>query len=148
MPTNWRSHTTASAISTRFTSPLKLFEYMACGAPVVASALGQIVDVIAEGETGLTHPAGELDALVDACHRLLADPALASRLRQDLEDIFDGTFQSFLDWLASVRESVQGSESDAERRRNLLRDAVSGFKLSGTIQYPKAWLDEKARARS
>jgi len=75
-------------------------------------------------------------------------PALASRLRQDLEEIFDGTFQSFLEWLSSVRESVQGSESDAERRRTLLRDAVSGFKLSGKIDYPKAWLDERAKVKS
>src|SRR6185436_748786 len=66
-------------------------------------------------------------------------PALASRLRQDMEEIFDATFQSFLEWLASVRESVQGSEADAERRMALLRDAVSGFKLKGSIEYPKAW---------
>jgi precorrin-2 dehydrogenase/sirohydrochlorin ferrochelatase len=72
-------------------------------------------------------------------------PALASRLRQDLEQVFDGRFQSFLEWLASVRESVQGSESDAERRRALLRDAVDGFKLNATIDYPRAWTDDKAK---
>ncbi len=75
-------------------------------------------------------------------------PALASRLRQDLEQIFDDAFPPFLDWLASVRESVQGAEADAERRRTLLRDAVSGFKLSGKIEYPKAWLDERAKVKS
>ena len=75
-------------------------------------------------------------------------PALASRLRQDMEEIFDDTFQSFLEWLSSVRESVQDAEADAERRRTLLRDAVSGFKLSGKIDYPKAWLDERAKAKS
>jgi precorrin-2 dehydrogenase/sirohydrochlorin ferrochelatase len=75
-------------------------------------------------------------------------PALASRLRQDLEEVFDETFQAFLDWLASVRESVQGSEADAERRKNLLRDAVSGFKLKASVEYPKAWLDERARTKS
>jgi precorrin-2 dehydrogenase/sirohydrochlorin ferrochelatase len=75
-------------------------------------------------------------------------PALASRLRQDLEEVFDDTFQTFVEWLASVRESVQESEADAERRRNLLRGSVSGFKLSGTIQYPKAWLEERARTKS
>lgn len=75
-------------------------------------------------------------------------PALASRLRQDMEEIFDGTFQSFLEWLASVRESVQGSEADAERRMKLLRDAVSGFKLKGSIEYPKAWLEERAKTKS
>jgi precorrin-2 dehydrogenase/sirohydrochlorin ferrochelatase len=75
-------------------------------------------------------------------------PALASRLRQDLEEIFDETFQAFLDWLASVREKVQESEADVERRVALLREAVSGFKLKGTIEYPKAWLDERAKAKS
>lgn len=75
-------------------------------------------------------------------------PALASRLRQDLEQIFDDAFPPFLDWLASVRESVQGSEADAERRRMLLRDAISGFKLKGSIEYPKAWLDDRANTKS
>jgi precorrin-2 dehydrogenase len=75
-------------------------------------------------------------------------PALASRLRQDMEEIFDDTFQSFLEWLSSVRERVLESEADVEQRRNLLREAVSGFKLNGTIQYPKAWMDEKAKAKS
>ncbi len=70
-------------------------------------------------------------------------PALASRLRQDMEEIFDETFQSFLEWLSSVREGVLESEEDVERRRILLRDAVSGFKLKGSIEYPKAWLDER-----
>jgi len=74
-------------------------------------------------------------------------PALASRLRQDMEEIFDETFQSFLEWLASVRESVQESEADAERRIKLLREAVNGFKLKGSLEYPKAWLDEKAKAK-
>lgn len=75
-------------------------------------------------------------------------PALASRLRQDMEEIFDETFQSFLEWLSSVRESVLDAEEDAERRRTLLRDAVSGFKLKGSIEYPKAWLNERAKTKS
>jgi precorrin-2 dehydrogenase len=75
-------------------------------------------------------------------------PALASRLRQDMEEIFDETFQSFLEWLSSVRESVLESEVDVEQRRNLLREAVSGFKLKGTIEYPKSWLAERAKVKS
>lgn len=61
-------------------SPLKLFEYMACGVPVVAAGLGQISDVVRDGRTGLLYSAGELDALVAACDRLLADPGLRRRL--------------------------------------------------------------------
>jgi glycosyltransferase involved in cell wall biosynthesis len=61
-------------------SPLKLFEHMACGVPVVAAALGQIAEVVRDGETGLLYPAGDVEALAAACERLLADPALGRRL--------------------------------------------------------------------
>ena len=61
-------------------SPLKLFEYMACGVPVVAAAVGQIADVVCDGDTGLLYPPGDLDALTAVCARLLADPALRQRL--------------------------------------------------------------------
>jgi glycosyltransferase involved in cell wall biosynthesis len=61
-------------------SPLKLFEYMACGVPVVAAALGQIEEVVRDGETGLLYPPGQQDALLAACERLLSDPDLRRRL--------------------------------------------------------------------
>jgi glycosyltransferase involved in cell wall biosynthesis len=61
-------------------SPLKLFEYMACGVPVVAAALGQIEEIVRDGETGLLYPPGEQDALLAACDRLLTDPDLRRRL--------------------------------------------------------------------
>jgi glycosyltransferase involved in cell wall biosynthesis len=61
-------------------SPLKLFEYMACGVAVVAAGLGQIAEVVQHGETGLLYPPGDLDALVSACDRLLIDPDLRRRL--------------------------------------------------------------------
>ena len=61
-------------------SPLKLFEYMAAGTAVVAARLGQIAEVIRDGETGLLYPPGDLEALVGACERLLEDPGLRNRL--------------------------------------------------------------------
>ena len=63
-------------------SPLKLFEYMSCGIPVVAAALGQIAEIVRDGETGLLYPPGDVDALIGACDRLLAEPALRQRLGQ------------------------------------------------------------------
>jgi glycosyltransferase involved in cell wall biosynthesis len=63
-------------------SPLKIFEYMACGIPVVAADIGQIGEVIKNGETGLLYPPGELDALIAACKRLLADTDLRQKLGQ------------------------------------------------------------------
>jgi glycosyltransferase involved in cell wall biosynthesis len=61
-------------------SPLKLFEYMACGVPVVAARLGQISEILRDGETGLLCPPGDLDALVKSCSTLLADMSLRKRL--------------------------------------------------------------------
>jgi glycosyltransferase involved in cell wall biosynthesis len=61
-------------------SPLKLFEYMGCGVPVVAAALGQIVDVIGHDANGLLYPPGDLERMIDACEQLLADPARRRRL--------------------------------------------------------------------
>lgn len=61
-------------------SPLKLFEYMACGAAVVAADAGQISELVQHGSNGLLYRAGELDGLVDCCQRLLFDPALQERL--------------------------------------------------------------------
>jgi len=92
-----------------------------------------------------------MPALVKRGHLRLAvstsgvAPALASRLRQDLERVFDERFVTFLDWLAQVRNDVQAGEEDAEQRRVHLREAAEGFKLAATIEYPKDWLEETER---
>lgn len=61
-------------------SPMKLFEYMASGKAVVASAMGQIVNVIRDGENGLLVPAGDRDALAGAINRLVKDANLRDQL--------------------------------------------------------------------
>ena len=63
-------------------SPLKLFEYMACGAPVVASAIGQIAEVVQDGKTGFLCPAGDMDAFEAACNRLLSNSSLRRSVGQ------------------------------------------------------------------
>lgn len=61
-------------------SPLKLFESMAAGKAIVASAVGQLTDVIADGHNGLLVAPGVSQALAAALQRLLDDPALRQRL--------------------------------------------------------------------
>jgi glycosyltransferase involved in cell wall biosynthesis len=61
-------------------SPLKLFEYLACAVPVVASDSGQIGGILGDGVHALLAPAGDVPALADRCVRLLDDPVVARRI--------------------------------------------------------------------
>ena len=55
-------------------------EAMAYARPVVASATGGLLDLVADGETGLLVPPGDASALRAALERLLADRELRRRL--------------------------------------------------------------------
>lgn len=73
-------HVPATDGSEFFGSPTKLFEYMAMARPVIASRLGQIADVIEDGESGLLVEPGSPEELARAIDRLAADEALRKRL--------------------------------------------------------------------
>jgi glycosyltransferase involved in cell wall biosynthesis len=60
-------------------SPLKLYEYLACGKPVIAARVGQVEQVMREQGEMLVQP-GDVDAIVDRVVRLASDPALRARL--------------------------------------------------------------------
>ena len=60
-------------------SPLKIFEYMASGLPVVAPAADRIPSLVADGREGVLYDPSRPDALADAL-LTLQDPALRRRL--------------------------------------------------------------------
>ena len=84
-------------------SPLKLFEYMACGIPVVAAAIGQIGDVISDGVNGLLYEPGDSDELASACERLLGDAVQ----RRQLGRAAAGTIHSTFTWKENARRIVE-----------------------------------------
>jgi glycosyltransferase involved in cell wall biosynthesis len=57
-------------------SPLKIFEYLAAGLPVVAPRLGQIAEVIEDGRHGLLYTPDDVVALAGRLGALSRDPAL------------------------------------------------------------------------
>jgi glycosyltransferase involved in cell wall biosynthesis len=61
-------------------SPLKVYEYMAAGLPVVASRIGQIAELIEDEVNGLLCPPGNAEALATALERLWHSPKLRLRL--------------------------------------------------------------------
>jgi glycosyltransferase involved in cell wall biosynthesis len=72
----------ATAVSERYTSPLKLFEYLARGGAIIASDLPALREVLTHDETAWLVPAGDSQALATAMKRLATDPVLRERLRR------------------------------------------------------------------
>jgi glycogen synthase len=88
-------------------------EAMACETPVVASAVGGIVEVVEDGKTGILVPPAEPDALVRALRRVLENPALGRSMGQAGRRRVEERFS----W-ASV----------AERTERVYADAIAEFK--------------------
>ncbi len=68
------------ALAGFYFSPLKLYEYLAAGLPVVASRQGQVTEVLDHGRTGLLVPPGQSVALAAAVASLRRDPCLGQAL--------------------------------------------------------------------
>ena len=75
-------------------------------------------------------------------------PALSGFLKEDMEKVFGEEFAAFVEWLGQLREQGKANEPDVEKRRQALHDALDGFRLYGKVQYPKIWLDERAKQRA
>ena len=60
--------------------PLSVVEGMASGLAIIATPVGAVEDIIADGETGLLVQPGDVDGLTEALTRLVDDPALRQRL--------------------------------------------------------------------
>ena len=73
--------------------PVVLMEAMASRIPVVATRVGGVQELVADGESGLVVPPGCVDSLVAALDRLLSDPELCRRMglagRRTVEAEFD-----------------------------------------------------------
>lgn len=66
-------------ISSAYTSPLKLFEYMASERPIVASDLPSLREVLNENNSLLVEP-GRAESLAGGIKRVLSDPELGGKI--------------------------------------------------------------------
>lgn len=96
----------------RWESPLKIFQYMAAGKPIIASDIPIVREILQHGVTALLATAEDVDAWVAAL-RQLEDRALAQRLghaaRSDVAERFT--------WTAKAR----CIETHYDRRRQFMR---------------------------
>lgn len=97
-----------------FMSPLKLFEYMAAGVPILATDLPSIREVLRHGDNAWLVPPSDPKALAEGIRHLLENPDLAERLaRQAREDVRQYTWTRRA---ATILQYVFGlQKAEAER---------------------------------
>lgn len=94
-----------------YTSPLKLFEAMASGRPIVASDLPSIREVLTDGENALLVPPGDPKTLAAAIERLLQDRTLGSRLAaRAFEDVKSYSWHARAEKIGAFVRSLTGAE--------------------------------------
>ncbi len=86
------------SMASRYTSPLKLFEYMAMGKPIVTADVPALREVLTHEHTALLTPPHDPGQLAEALNRLMKDHDLAQTLGQNaLKSAVDYT------WIARTR---------------------------------------------
>ena len=65
-----------------FTSPLKLFEYMAAGKPIVATGVPSVLEILRPGENSVVVPPDDEEEFIRALGLVLADSELCARISE------------------------------------------------------------------
>ena len=89
-----------------------LIEAMGYGKPVIASSAGGIVDIVADGDTGLLVPPGNAEALADAIRRAMDQPRALAEMARRGTDFAERRFG----WDAIVHDLKAVYEAAVERR--------------------------------
>jgi glycosyltransferase involved in cell wall biosynthesis len=94
-------------------SPLKVFEYMACGCAVVASNCGQISEVVSDGTNGLLVKPGDVAELTSACLRLLRADDERARLGRNASELIRQRYT----WNENAARIIEQARQLIESRR-------------------------------
>jgi glycosyltransferase involved in cell wall biosynthesis len=86
-----------------FGSPTKIFEYMAMGRGIVASALGQLADVLDDGRTALLVPPGDEAALAAGLEKLI----MSRQLRESLGTNARAVVEESYTWRIHTRRIIE-----------------------------------------
>jgi glycosyltransferase involved in cell wall biosynthesis len=102
---------TPGRVSAAYTSPLKLFEYMAAGRPIVASDLPALREILRPEENAVLVEAGSAEALAEGLARVLGDQGLAARLAaQARADVREWTWDRRAERLEVLLAAVTGRQ--------------------------------------
>lgn len=95
-------NTAKEEISTRYTSPLKLLEYLASGTPVVASAIPTVLAVAGEEALWLSEPDNP-ESLAQVIQKVMATPSEAAKRAQYGQALVQGrTWQAYAQTISGL----------------------------------------------
>ncbi len=101
MPFPWTEH------FAYYASPMKLFEYMASGSPIVATDLPSTKEILCHERNALLIPPSDASAMAQALRRLRDDPELAGRLTdQAAHDVLAYTWEARAQKLLTLFEAA------------------------------------------
>ena len=95
------------------TFPNTILEAMACGVPVIATAVGGIPEQISDARTGWLVPPGDVDGMADRIIRMLSTESLRERVGHEAaittQRRFDVREQTaaYVRWFAGITESLK-----------------------------------------
>ena len=91
-----------------FTSPLKLFEYMAAGKPIVATGVPSVLEILTPGENSVVTPPDDAEKFIEALGLVLGDSELCARISKRVySDAAEYT------WEKRVKKIIEGVGLDA-----------------------------------
>jgi len=94
-------------------SPIKIFEYMAMGKPTIAGRIGQVGEIIKDGETGVLYEPGRIAELTEVLKKMVCDPAareeIGKQARQWVvrERTWDQNAKHVIDAVAGLAQTVE-----------------------------------------
>ncbi len=97
--------------------PTVVMEAMATGRPVIASRIGGVIDLVADGETGFLVQPGDPSALRQAIERLLVNPNLRRHMGQAaLHKVVEFQASTVVPRIEHVYEEVLLQKTEASQR--------------------------------
>jgi len=119
-------------------------EAMACGVPVVASAVGGMIDTVVDGRTGVHVPPRDPERLADALRSLLADP----QRRADYGRAGVARARRLYDWdrIAAATLDLYAEVVDQRPSRRRARRAGGHRRFARASQGARAHIAELTRS--
>lgn len=120
--------------------PNVLLESLACRVPVVATPVGAVPNVVADGEDALLVPVDDADALTVALTRLLSNPSLQQSLaengRRTVERQF--SFEMRMQKMAALYDSLLGRHGPLVPTLRVRTQRTDAPRRSGDAERPDA----------